>query len=437
MELYSLSKRAKKKGFVWYVQFKNNETGRYSTAMSIDSLAKKLGDNVHHITKRPEAESIARRAMQAGLDGNTKTQDPLFRDYLEGFWNFDTSEYIKKQNRKKEGSIHRGHAYNMEGYIKNHVIPFLPNRLKCSQVKMKHIEVIQEHCLETSKSLWNEVLKSIAKPIRELQRKGILFVDPLLNLEKYPQERKSSVKALTDEEGLRLLSQMFYDSTIGYKGIEKRGAKNGHLKEVEVKCFLDYRVYLATALGRYAGMRQGEILALRECDIELPTEDSEEQYAYINVCHSYSIHDGLKETKTGENRRVPIGLWLAEKLIDFAQTNPHANPQGEHFIFYADDNPDTPIFKTTILKWFYRELEKMGISEQERKERHIVFHSLRHGYITRLRNMQIEEQQIRLLTGHSNIAMTNRYDTGDKTQRVKNIANKIGSLLNNPKEQEA
>ncbi len=433
MELYSLSKRAKKKGYVWYVQFKNNETGKYSTAISIDMLARKLGDNVHHVTRRPEAESIVRRAIVAGLDGNRKTENPLFRDYLEGFWNFDKSEYIKRQNKKQEGSIHRAYAYNLESYLKNHVFPFLPNGLKCSQVKMRHIEVIQKHCLETSKSLWLNVQKSISKPIKELQRKGILLVDPLLNLEKYSQGTKSTVGELTEEETNRLLCQMYHDSTTGYKSIEKRGAKNGHLKEVEVQCFLDKRVYLATAVAVKTGMRQGEILALRECDIVLPAEDSEEQFAIIQIEHSISKHDGLKGTKSNTPRKNFIHLWLAEELLDFAQTNPHKNG----FIFYSDKTKNSPYRGETLTALFEKELARIGISEQKRKDRHIVFHSLRHGYISQLRDMEIEEQQIRLLTGHTDIAMTDRYDTGDKTKRVKNIASKIGSLLNNPKEQEA
>ncbi len=438
MELYSLSKRNKKKNYVWYVQFKNNETGKYSNAKSIDRLAQELGDNPHHITKRPEAESIARRAIQAGLDGNTKTENPLFRDYLEGFWDFETSKYIKTQNKKKEGSIHRDYARNMESNIKNHVIPFLPKGLKCSMVKMRHMEVIQEHCLETSKCLWLSVQKSVAKPIKELQRKGILIVNPLSNLEKYSQDTKSTVGELTEEETERLHCQMFNDSEHGYKTIEKRGAKNGHLKKVEVQCFLDRRIYLATSLGIKTGMRQGEILALRECDIVLPEKDIEEQYAIIQIEHSYSKRDGLKSTKSDTPRKTIIPLWLASELIEFAQTNPNKKANKEHFIFYSDINPEEPVFSSFLLKWFYRELERIGINEQERKERHIVFHSTRHGYISQLRDMQVEEEQIRLLTGHTDIAMTNRYDTGDKTKRVKNIAGKIGSLFNNnPREQEA
>jgi integrase len=433
MDLYSLSKRKKENGSFWYVQFKDNETGKYGTAKSIEALAKKLGDNPHHITKKPEAESIARRAIEKGLDGNSKTENPLFRDYLEQFWSFDTSEYIKKQNKKKEGSIHKAYAYNMAGYVKNHVIPLLPKGLKCSQIKMKHIEKIQDHCLETSKSLWLNVQKSIAKPIKELQRKGILLSNPLLNLEHYSQDTNSSVGELTEEETRRLIARMFYDCDTGYKTIEKRGAKNGHLKEVEVQTFLNRRVYLATAVGIDTGMRINEILALRESDIELPPEDSEEECAMIRIKHSYSKHDGLKCTKSNTPRTVPIRLWLAHGLLEWAQTNPHGNG----FIFYSDTKPEKPIHDTAIRKWFNRELERIGISEQERKARNIRFHSLRHYYITELRNAELEEEQIRLLTGHSDRKMTDRYDTGDKTNRVKKIAGKVGSLINNPKEQEA
>ncbi len=83
--------------------FKNDETGKFMSAKSVESLRKRLGDTEHHhITRRSEAESIARRAREAGLDGNEKIEDPLFIDWLLQFWDFDNSYYIKKENKKRQ-----------------------------------------------------------------------------------------------------------------------------------------------------------------------------------------------------------------------------------------------------------------------------------------------------------------------------------------------
>ena len=76
MKMYSISKRRKETGTFFYVRFKDDDTGSYGNAMSIDALSKRLGDKIHHVTKRPEVESIVRRAIEAGLDGNERRQDP-------------------------------------------------------------------------------------------------------------------------------------------------------------------------------------------------------------------------------------------------------------------------------------------------------------------------------------------------------------------------
>lgn len=100
---YSIYKRKVNDKSYYYVMFKNDETGKFMSAKSVESLRKRLGDTEHHhITRRSEAESIARRAREAGLDGNEKIEDPLFIDWLLQFWDFDNSYYIKKENKKRQ-----------------------------------------------------------------------------------------------------------------------------------------------------------------------------------------------------------------------------------------------------------------------------------------------------------------------------------------------
>ncbi len=66
---YSLFKyqRIGQDQYYWFVQFKDPETGKQCDCISIDILSRKLGDNIHHVTKKPEAENIVQRAITFGL----------------------------------------------------------------------------------------------------------------------------------------------------------------------------------------------------------------------------------------------------------------------------------------------------------------------------------------------------------------------------------
>ena len=434
MKMYSISKRRKETGTFFYVRFKYDDTGSYGNAMSIDALSKRLGDRVHHVTKRPEVESIVRRAIEAGLDGNERRQDPVFIDFLQSFWDFDSSYYAKRENRKKENSRHRAHFYNMTLCVNRHIRPFLPDNLRCSQVKRKHIERIQAHCIDdVSVNTWHMTLKALSVPIRELMKQGCIVVNPLYGLDVYEHSGESTVGTLTERETEKLIIQMFNDSTYGYTVEVKRGSKAG-TKTTSVHVFLDRRVYLATALAADTGMRIGEILGLMLDDISFPNDgDDAETQAIIQVRHSFSRHDGLKSPKSVKSQRpVAVSKWLARELVEFAQTNPYCNG----FVFYSDISDSKPVCQSFVDKWFNRELNRIGITEEERRERHIVFHSLRH-YADSEMLSRLGYEKTQWIMGHSSKAMSDRYDTADKTMRILNIGHERGSLIPNPNEMEA
>jgi integrase len=61
-----------------------------------------------------------------------------------------------------------------------------------------------------------------------------------------------------------------------------------------------------------------------------------------------------------------------------------------------------------VYKQFYKALEKIGISNELRKEKNITFHSYRHLFNTFLLEAGIAPETVRLFTGHS-AGMTARY----------------------------
>ena len=61
------------------------------------------------------------------------------------------------------------------------------------------------------------------------------------------------------------------------------------------------------------GLRAGEVLAVQVRDIE---EDR------VRVRHSWSDHDKLKGTKTGEERAVPLLPEVRTAMLDLARKKP-------------------------------------------------------------------------------------------------------------------
>lgn len=452
MQIYSLFKRKKGKTEYFYVQFKTD--GKFGTAQSVEAIRKRIGiEDNHHITKKPEAEYIVQKAIAAGYTGANRLDDQLFSDYIKEFWTYDSSSWIIKENKKNPDVIRIGRDYaaNMLGCVNNHIIPNLPKGLKCSQVTQRVIERVQDAILrDNSVNVWISSLKALSRPIKELRHKRILLNDPLFDLDHYTESQKSTVGVLTEKETDNLIRQMYYDMftpfEITYYKKEKGGQRlcickpalgsdEEYQQELAGAVFvqttqvkLDPRIYYATALSCDTGLRKGEILGLHANDIRFPNAtDAGEDQALIDVRQAFARRQGFKTPKSKRERTVPVSRWLAQELVEFAASNPH----GSDLIFYSDTMPDHPVDLKFINKWYNRELQRIGINEKERTERHLVFHSLRHYANTEYRTRVGDEKTQRVL-GHTSTRMTDRYDAGSD-RRILQIGQEAGNLINNPR----
>lgn len=467
MDDYSLftvkRKNRGQKTSYWYVQFKDSETGEQLPQKSVDMLSRKLGDPVHHITKRPEAENVVQRAILYGLnvDGG-HDQDTLFADYLRNFWDFDNSKYIKTENKLNPHSIGRDHASTCLHAIENHAIPLLPKGLKCSQVKTRHIETIQDSVLDTlSISSWLKVLNALRIPITELRRKKIILDDPLFYLKKVkPSSHKSKPKGcLSKRQADKLIAQMFNNCTylkeVSFHYKHSQNCKRaGQEYDIAREVILDRRVYLATALGFLSGMRMGEILALRTKNIRFPNSgDDYENQAIIKIDQAYARKAKFKEPKSKKTRVVPIPRWLANELMDFASTNPWNNG----LVFYSSKCKDTPFDNKAISQPFNKEVDYllgsedfesrgevvdpkdksqleaiMQRGEELRKADNITFHSTRH-YFDTLSFNAIGGEKTRTVIGHESESMTQLY-YNVTDQEILEIGTKTIQFIKNPKD---
>jgi integrase len=111
--------------------------------------------------------------------------------------------------------------------------------------------------------------------------------------------------------------------------------------------------FIFNYLAANIGLRLGEILASR------PKNVSNDQ---LIISHSYDIHDGLKSTKNGKKRIIPVNEKLKLLLSDLCK-----EMKPEQYIF-SYNNGLKPMDHKSVYIRFLKALETIGISREERKK---------------------------------------------------------------------
>jgi len=237
----------------------------------------------------------------------------------------------------------------------------------------------------------NMVMAAVNTPIREAYRKGKLFKDPSENFRTLSENSKKR-GILSSSESKGIFSLIW-------------NSQHGRL----------------SALVAYStGARLGEILSLTPDDIVLDFEGK----PAIWFRKSFSRYSGVKSTKTGSEKVVPISTQLRDDLIALFKKNPHNNS----FIFWGESSK-VPITQRIIQRSFSSQLHKIGIDEETRLARNLSFHSLRHNVNATLRG-KIDEATLRFIMGHASPESSDTYDhlTDKKFANIRKIIEK--NLLN-------
>jgi len=287
----------------------------------------------------------------------------LFLEFLEEFWDYDSSPYIREKLAHGH-SIGKRHCYESMSRLNKYWQPAF---------KDKRLGSITRQDLKSfSLSLADNGLASAT--INKIMAVG------------------TTCLSWAFREGL-----IPTDPTIGLVNFSGEAKKRGILTPIEAQALFasrwkDKRAYAASLLACTTGMRSGEILALKREDIGERT---------LNVRHSWSAYDGLKSPKNGETRRVPLLPEVRSKLLELAAENPHGS---DGFIFYGN-LADKPVDRSVLLDGLQGALADIGINAQERG---IVFHSWRHYYAARMADRMTADQVSRI-TGHKSRAIFEEY----------------------------
>jgi integrase len=342
-----------------------------ATVQSFMSLLEggKLGAaELDRITQALSSQGLAVSAIAQDKPQSTECAKTLLVPFLENFWTYETSPYVQDKliHKQKIGKRHCYDSKNRIAYWKTHFgdEKFLED---VSTVDLKAFEKsLADKGLSTG--TLNHIMIAGKTAFKWAVANKKLVEDPCIGLTRYGKETKER-DILTEEEVKKLF---------------------------KVK-WVDERARVGSLVAMTCGLRMGEVLALRMCDI---TENR------IYVRHSWSALDGLKTPKNGKAREVPLLPSVKKEITMLASKNPFGWDQ-ERFIFYGT-LPDRPVVENVLNEGFKGALLLAKISEKQRKDRNIVFHSWRHYYAKVIAD-RVEQRQAQLALGHMTAAMTAFY----------------------------
>lgn len=160
----------------------------------------------------------------------------------------------------------------------------------------------------------------------------------------------------------------------------------------------DHRLHPAFQLSSHTGMRRGEVLGLRWCDLDLDVRRISVRQALVSIAYDVEISD----VKTGTGRRTidldpgtveVMRTWRAERTEEKGGTE----PIGEELVFVKPDG--AWIHPQSFSQVLDRKVAKLDIPT-------ISLHDLRHTHATLLLKAGVNVKVVSERLGHANVAFT-------------------------------
>jgi integrase len=396
----------------YYVAFKNEETGRYLPAIStkktkktdaerqawvwyregiphkggsLDLKARSLRDTIQHsAVSLSDAEFIISELKRRGFILSCvfagAADAVLFADFLEEFWDFERSPYIREKLRA-EHSIHRNYCRSMRGNVKKYWVPFFPSVL-LGELLPDDIERFVEHLsgIRSDKNQplsnvrKNDIIKAGTVPLRWAYRKG-----------KAGQDVTRGLVLFSGKAGERLiLTPQLASSVFNQK-------------------WADERSKVANMTAMVTGLRAGELQGLCMGDLG---DDC------LLVRHSWNRADKLKLTKNNTERVVELPFpSVLRSLRYIASLNPHGVGK-DSWVFWSSLSVNKPMEQRLFLHGLRDSLIASGLNETAANG--FSFHGWRHFFTTYMRD-KIEDKLLQSQTGHKTIPMLDRYSAHQRS----------------------
>jgi len=309
-----------------------------------------------------------------------------FVAFLESFWDYDKSEYIR--DRLSHGyRFSRSYAHECQKRVKAELVPFFGDK-KMNCVTTDDLKKLSNQLAARglATSTINQTLMVCCTPLKWAFNEKIIPSNPVVGLTKF---------SITNRE-------------------------RGVLTEAEAAAVFaadwkDKRAFAASLVAATTGARQGECLALRRSDIGTDT---------INIAHSYSPLDGLKCPKNGHRRIVPLLPEVRAILLDLLKENPHN--VDDPFVF-SSLRPDKPADPKVVLEGLK---EALGKIEVDHKGRNITFHSWRHFFCSKITQI-MDGEKVAKVSGHLSESVFKKYASHIEAKNVRDVGSAAAEAFGN------
>lgn len=313
------------------------------------------------------AGRLASKMLADGVVSNAK--NPMALEYLESFWKPD-SDYVR--GRALRGVVLSTNYITINGYL---VAKHLSKALKGKRLLDLTPVFLESLVLKMSKEgcsprTINTSLQALKVPYGYFCRQHRL-ANALTSIEKLKESPRERGILTADELG----------RVIALEGESPRAVAG-------------------VLLGALCGLRLGEVRGLQ-------WEDIDENAGTITIRHNaVNSAEGVKAPKWGSIRTVPAPAPVLEALNLCADVSPYGR---SGFVIWNEKRKDSPVSHETIPAGFRRILSAIGISDTERAERNLVFHGLRHTFVSLSRAASVPDFIVQRMAGHKSMDMTNRY----------------------------
>jgi len=369
----------------WYARFWNDKEGKYhSRALGIPVEGKKERKAKAWEAALKMAADMAEKETKAV---NQTVSVPLL-EYALGFWRPD-SEYAREK------------ALLEKSPVSAHYL--LTNR-RMVELKMKPFPGFADLTLG---GLTKPVIRQWKLWMAEQGYSGRTINGAMLAL-RVPVKRA------------------FFDDLIPsdpFNGVPRAAHKErqrGVLTPAEIRKLVetpavDPRSRLAVFLSLYCSMRMGEVRGLQWGDIS---------DGIIHICHNWQEREKLKPCKWGSEGYVPMPRVVADLVNQVHAVAPLTGPED----FVMSIKPYHPICREFLSQSLRNELALIGIDEEQRKARNIVYHSLRHSFVTACRIAGLSDFETMTLSRHKDVRMLERYSHKEGLD-IKQIGKKLEQSL--------
>ena len=292
-------------------------------------------------------------------------KDINFDEFTKGFFVQETCPIYNRRKEKGRGFSY-SHKKRLDGILRNYLLKEFSGK-KLTDIHQVDLDrflcsLISENKISGVSA--NYIAYTMRLILKEACRKGIVDYNFTDKYDWFKMVHKPK-GILTKDEAYKLMKQENWES---------------------------YAYLLINRIARYTGMRVSEVLALSHTDVKY-----HDGLHYILVSKGLDEKQTLTDTKNHRERIVPIPGWFYSELFSY---KPHKD------FWFIRDGENINYMKVRLR--FKKALEKIGVSDEERRERNLTFHSWRHRYISAMTGF-IPDMQLKLIVGHRGTKTTDHY----------------------------